>query len=44
VWFCDNAHPDHATAHGPPAYRDRADEMCFSLLGNRTRMHQASIK
>lgn len=21
VWFCDNAHPDHATAHGPAAAR-----------------------
>jgi SAM-dependent methyltransferase len=25
VWFCDNAHPDHAATHGPRAYRDRVD-------------------
>jgi hypothetical protein len=25
VWFCDNAHPEHAAGHGPPAVRDRGD-------------------
>jgi hypothetical protein len=27
VWFCDSAHPEHAAAHGPHAYRDAADRL-----------------
>jgi demethylmenaquinone methyltransferase/2-methoxy-6-polyprenyl-1,4-benzoquinol methylase len=33
VWFCDNAHPDHAAEHGPKPYRDRVDRP--ELAGER---------
>lgn len=35
VWFCDNAHPDHAATHGPRAVRDRGDRPELAGEGER---------